>query len=1315
MLEVARRDLRHQLHYIAATSQNGTSTDMLSSSNARPQQSARRAYVCLRCRLSPPRHHFATARTTTSLTPRLQRTLLSSNSSTTGHYGQPSRVLADTVRGHASAPKFRGTRDDDTQIRKHPANKMVRVHTPRPVDVGPRIAYVEDGVPIQKHPAAEPVPIHKHTVYPGIPIHKETAPVLDPEHRYWRNKTAEKEYKATENAIKRRQKDQARSDFDALLVNHTGAHGARESAVQDAARHAVAQKLAGILDKYDKERSAVAGPQPTTANYGSAPAQSSSNTKRPTLDGKTTTYIPYTGSRMYHKQAQPLTTKTYGGPPPPETPNSFRAKLRRWQEEHGKDMEHLYEAELPGAEEDANGFVNDDFTRPGDTPRMVRRSDEAEDEQQAIAHFARSQAEDLEDDVTDPRFLFMGDLVELEYPSSDKEGMLAVFVRRVGPESQLYTMQGRWVHVAERNIQYAIPGWVSPELVEPLIAYLPDEEQAQNKEALRQNEFVNDISVPRNVAAPLVSRMVAFNRESQEIYRKHASTLDRAHDLLAHKEDLRYGSLVSAAEKLLKTPSDKLPLTALFTVRKALSHAGFAFNVDRRSHRMTGYLQIRSKEQVRMVDEVRGWMRDWQEDLAMHAASSKRQRQRHQPDAGAARIYRFIEHAKSIVTASRQDRQPTLGGNIGPSKVRHEITPDQDSVKTRADFRFNEADQQIIRFLEAWACSNMFMGIPRLHALPPLILQATGLYEDFDLNSQTGFMFLQEIGTILPYENRVRFDQHLLLPSSQHSKPLQTLMTNVVSMKNEPGFMDSMAEIRHDWGNLPVYCIDGASAHEIDDGLSVERATPADSENPELWVHVHIANPTAFFSRDHPLAKMARHMGETIYTPERAYMMLPRWATQRHFSLANDRPCLTFSARMNARGETLEHKIRAGRIRNVHRLTPDETNELVGLKSTSAQNLVNITVGGNAPPAAKRTSAVPRMGQSNIEDLKMLQRLAELRQDVRKAAGGVFFDSHKPEMTVWQNWRNAGLAWDHPHRKGARTVEGDPVINMQTQGLQNWFHAGDGARDILVREMMLLACEISTEWCAKRQIPTIFRGAVAKPGQPDSQEFYNNVCLPAIQKNNGELPLHIGIDYIKTQGSVILSTKPLRHNLLGLNHYGKVTSPLRRYGDMILHWQIEAALREEARTGKSLLAPEGASLSSPLQPDRSFLPFSTPVLQSIMTGLQPREQMITRAKGAAESFWVAMLLFRAHHFGEAKLPFETCHAYIAAQPWNQVGRVACILEELNIATSMRRPERQGLGLPEPRAGDRWECQIEQVDVFNREVRLKPFRLVSRWE
>jgi hypothetical protein len=1233
---------------------------MLSLHHARPQQSTQRAYVCLSCRLNTPRRHFASTASSRSNHP----------------------ITTDTPSGSAVAPGSSGTVPPSSDgevcaengLSQPSASEVTSSQSGRPQSHRlVRAQYTRD---LPKAPKDVPN------------VKSELTLTFDPNAR----------------------KPNSEERFEALLKQHTDGqesglrHGATGGEAKQAlgADKSIVRRIVGVPASTST---------PATAQKHWARASHFANPRKPLIARPTAQDVSRKNIRAYHKQTVAPTAE-YGNLPPPEAPNGLRAQLRRWQEDHGKGMEELYKNELP-VEEEYDADTSNNLTRLGDMDSLRRRTDDREDEHQAIAHFARSQSENYEDDTTDPRFLWMGDLVELEFANSEKESMLAVFIQRIGPQCQFYTMNGRWLHLPERNVQYSIPGWVSPKLVEPILAYLPDEKQIENLEALMQDAYVNDLSVPRHAAAPLVSRMMAFNRESLEIYRKHASTLDRAHDILAHKHDLRYGSLVTAATTLLKTPSDKLPLTALFTVRKALMHAGFAFNIDRRSHRLTGYIQIRSQEQVRMVEQVRGWLREWQDDLAATSVMSKKQRERHVPNQGAARVSRFIELAKTIVTASRKTREPTLLGNIGPSKVRREINGKQEAVKLHADTQFNEADQELVRFLEAWSCSNMFVGLPRIAALPPLILQATGLYDDHELNVPTGYLFLQELGTILPYENRVRFDQHLLLPSSQHSKPLQNLMENLITMAQKPNFSDAMRDLRHDWGDLPVYCIDGASAQEIDDGLSVERANHIDSQNPEWWVHIHIANPTAFFDRDHPLAKMSRHMGETIYTPERTYMMLPRWATQRHFSLAKDRPCLTFSAKLNEHGEVLENKIRSGYIKNVHRLTPEETHQLVGLQQSPQQAAVDITVGGTPPPDKKRVSVIYQMKQNNIDDLRTLQKLAEKRAELRKASGGVFFDSHKPEMSVWQSSSRPGLAWDHPHRRGSRTVEGDPVINMKTRGLQNWFAAGDGVSDILVREMMLLACNVSTQWCADRQIPTIYRGSVPKPGQIDPEKFYQDVCKPAIEKNNGQMPMHIGIDYIKTQGSVILSTKPLRHNLLGLDHYGKVTSPLRRYGDMILHWQIEAALRQEAQTGKSLLS-SGPSLSG-VEPDRSFLPFSSQSLQTIMLGLQPREGMITRAKSYADHFWIAMLMFRAHHFGEAKLPFETCHAFVAAKPWQTQGTILSIFEELSATCEMMRPEKMGTGLPEAQAGDRWECTLEEVNVFSRAIRLKPIRLVSRWE
>lgn len=830
-------------------------------------------------------------------------------------------------------------------------------------------------------------------------------------------------------------------------------------------------------------------------------------------------------------------------------------------------------------------------------------------------------------------------------------------------------------------------------MIDPIIPYLPDQEVT---EELHDRAQMFDLSVPRHVSAPLVSRMLKFQRESEDVYRKYATTLDNAHNLLAHPTDLKFGSLDQVALKLIPSlgkNTKNLPLPVLFAVRKALMRGGFAFGFDRRSHRLTGFIQIRSKEQVGNIEKVRNWMRQWQDDLA----SSAMVREKRGPvfSSEARHVNDFIEKAQMLIRISRGTREATKLGRIGPSKTRFEITKTQNATQTEHTITFSNEDQQLIKFMEGWACSNLFLGLPRVEALPPLILQATGLYKEHPLTSMTGFLFLQEIGVLVPHENRVRFDQHLLLPTSQHSKPLEHLMTTVMQLAEDPKFVDCMAHLRKDWGNLPVFCIDQEGAHEIDDGLSLEKAG-----NNEYWVHVHIANPTAFLSRDSPLAKMARHMTETIYMPERAFMMLPRWSTQRHFSLQSNRPCLTFSARIDSQGETLERKIVPGFIRNVRLVSPEEVFKVIGVDK-DVRPTVSLTVGGKIPYIKPRKTA-DTMTEDEIQILRTLQELAVKRQSKRRAAGGLFFDSQKPDISVWNNFRLPGLGWDHPSRHAARYTEGEPIIRYQSKELISWFTTGEGVSDILVREMMLLACEVGAEWCAERNVPIIYRGTIAHPYAQDPEKFYKDVLVPATEKNGGEAPMHLAIEYLRNSGATILTPTPLHHRVLGLAHYSKVTSPLRRYGDMIFHWQIEAALREEASTKQSLIGSKNTD----------YLPFNAANLEQITTGLQPRESMIRRASRYGEDFWIAQLFFRAFHYGECELP-STFSAYVPLKPQMQMHELGVILKEYSLTCTMEKPEMNALG--EAKAGDWWEVALSYVDCFNRKVVMKPLRLISRWE
>ncbi len=1011
--------------------------------------------------------------------------------------------------------------------------------------------------------------------------------------------------------------------------------------------------------------------------------------------------------------------------PPPDVQNhelsyqksDIRARLRQWQEVHGNTAE-ANQIETAFDNDSDSGSILNPYTRlPEHGSSAAVNVDGEDEEREAQAHLMRSQPEDL-DTTFDTRILQMGDLVELEYTMQDRESIVAVFVRRYsGKQAQFLTMNGRWVFANDRLIPYSIPGWVSPKLVEPILEHLPSLEQLEEYIDVNGSEKqeIEDLSIPREVTAPLVTRMVQFWNESREIYRRHASVLDNAHSYLAEEQDLRYGTLMAVAKTLLQTPADEVPVTALFTVRNALTRAGFAFNIDRRSHRLTGYLQIRSKEQVRMVDNIRTWIRDWQDDKAKRAAlqsagNEAALRKLKTPNT-AKYVYSFVDKARTIVLESRKSRMPTESKNISPSNKSYAITKDEDCVKVVTEADFTSQEQEIVRFFEAWAGSGLLTGLPRLLALPPLILQATGLYEDYNLTQSTGWMFLQELGTIMPFENRVRFDHQLLLPTSQHSVPLQSLMTSLLKMRSRPDFNDSMHDLRRDWGDTPVYCIDEASAQEIDDGISVEKA-----EDGLWWIHVHVANPTAFFARDHPAAKMARHMGETLYMPERTYTMLPKWATSRHFSLGKNRPCLTFSLKLNSTGEIREHKIVPGIIRNTIALTRDEVQSLIGLTGVENEQKIAITVGGQPPARKERRSMMSTVTAEQIKQLKTLHMLAENRASFRRANGGVFFNIAKPDVEVWQTHDMPGLAWDHPHRLGRRVVEGDPILRMHTHKMYNYFSSAASPAQTLVTECMLAAGEVAAKWCAERQIPTIYRGTVRRPDNIDPDVFYRNVLEPATKKSpTGERPLLLGLEYVKLIGAGAMRTEPLHHGTLGLSHFGKVTSPLRRYGDMILHWQIEAALREEARTGQSLVTNDK-------NVSRNFLPFSREVLETIMIGLQPREAMITRSKQYSLFYWVAMVMFRAFHYNECELPFRTpkhpdkppmtvfLHAGGDGDPRYEQSSTGTGIE-LNIPVAMLPCEK--FGLPRAMAGDTWEVDVEHVDVYRRLTVVKPVKLIYR--
>jgi len=135
----------------------------------------------------------------------------------------------------------------------------------------------------------------------------------------------------------------------------------------------------------------------------------------------------------------------------------------------------------------------------------------------------------------------------------------------------------------------------------------------------------------------------------------------------------------------------------------------------------------------------------------------------------------------------------------------------------------------------------------------------------------------------------------------------------------------------------------------------------------------------------------------------------------------------------------------------------------------------------------------------------------------RKAAGAVFIDL--PEVHISANF----------------DAEGNPTVSFVRI-------AAEPAAD-MVREMMLLAGEATARFAFKNELPF----------QYVSQES------PEIPK---DLPTGLAGEYRKRRSmkSRKVGTIPSDHAGLGIGMYSQVTSPLRRYGDLVAHQQIRLFL-----------------------------------------------------------------------------------------------------------------------------------------------------------
>ena len=315
------------------------------------------------------------------------------------------------------------------------------------------------------------------------------------------------------------------------------------------------------------------------------------------------------------------------------------------------------------------------------------------------------------------------------------------------------------------------------------------------------------------------------------------------------------------------------------------------------------------------------------------------------------------------------------------------------------------------------------------------------------------------------------------------------------------------AEDRVDLSALRSYAIDSAYSADPDDAVSIE----GPDSGGRFILYVHVADPAASVFPESPADLEARGRGATLYLPEGPSRMLAEEALA-HFALGatgalSSRPVQERPAGISP---ALTFKLRlvpGGAPENIEIFPSVVKVFRLSYEEADRIALARTTDGGDSDAAS---------------DLAALISLGKANTARRVKAGAVMIDLPETHIAV-----------DIPGRR--ITVEPN-VSNAATA---------------MVRECMLLAGEAATYWASSRALP------------------FPYICQESGDLPNDPLPGLAGSWQLRRcMRPRTLSVKPGAHAGLGLAGYTQVTSPLRRYTDLLTHQQIRAALGIGAYGGR---------------------------------------------------------------------------------------------------------------------------------------------------
>ncbi len=395
---------------------------------------------------------------------------------------------------------------------------------------------------------------------------------------------------------------------------------------------------------------------------------------------------------------------------------------------------------------------------------------------------------------------------------------------------------------------------------------------------------------------------------------------------------------------------------------------------------------------------------------------------------------------------------------------------------------------------------------------------------------------------------------------------------------------------RRDLTHLEAWTVDDEETVEIDDALSWEKG-----EGGGGVVGIHIADPAAFVQPGDPVDEEALRRASTHYFPDRRLPMLPPAISEEAASLVprEVRPALSFLATVDSTGAVTVFEIVPSLVRSRARMTYEEADGLLAAAGVEGD-------GGARAEDLRRASA-----------LAALARIAGALERGRVAAGAILL--RHPEVAI-------RLAADR------RVV----IKRLEERGPSR----------LLVAELMILANSLAAGFCAERGIVALFRRQAPPDQEPETIPAgpYDPVAVRTLRR-------------VLRRGEVGLT--PDVHYALGVPAYLQVTSPLRRYQDLVMQRQVKAWLGGRP------------------------LPYEATEMARIAATTEEGERAARQAETAANGYWILEYL-------RERTGHEVEGIVITAEPRRTAVEIT---ETLTVASIAPRPDH----VP----GRRVRCVIEE--------------------